>query len=168
MGELSTSTCQVCGKYHIWYKDKMIISSNSLIPMPLECIPGNVKKIYLEARDVYTISTKSACALLRLALQHLCKELGETGKNINNDIGSLFNKGLPEEIQKALDIVRVVGNNAVHLGMMDEEDTKEYATQMFNLLNFIVEDRIVRSKEIERLYSGLPNGALEGIKRRDK
>lgn len=164
---ISISTCQACKKYHIWHNDKMIVPSDSPIPMPLKDMPKVVKDIYLEARDVYPISYKSACALLRLAVQHLCKELGEKGNNINDDIGSLVSKGLPERIQKALDIVRVVGNNAVHPGKMDERDTKLYAEKMFKLLNMIVEDRIVKPNEIDDLFDGLPDGAKNAIVRRN-
>lgn len=165
---ISISTCKVCERYHVWYNGKMIIPSNSSIPMPLDDMPEVVKELYLEAREVYPISEKSACAILRLAVQHLCKELGEKGKNINDDIASLVKKGLSVEVQKVLDIIRVVGNNAVHPGVMDEHDTKEYAVKMFELLNFIVNDRIIKPKEIESLYNGLPKGALKGIEKRDK
>lgn len=164
---ISTSTCQHCGRYHLWNNDKMIVPTDSLIPMPLEDMPQVVKRLYLEARDVYLISNKSACALLRLAVQHLCRELGEKGNNINDDIGSLVSKGLPERIQKALDIVRVVGNNAVHPGFMSEEDTKEYAQKMFKLLNIIVDDRIVQPREIDDLFKGLPEGPKKAIEKRD-
>lgn len=165
--DFGVSTCNVCGKYHLWHNDKMIIPTNSPIPMPLEDMPKVVKDLYLEARDVYPISHKSACAILRLAVQHLCKELGEKGKNINDDIGSLVSKGLPEKIQKALDIVRVVGNNAVHPGKMEDSDTKVYAEKMFMLVNMIVEDRIVKPKEIDDLFEGLPEENIKAIERRD-
>lgn len=167
MNYIATSTCQHCGKYHLWSNEKMIVPADSTIPMPLEDMPQVVKDLYLEARDVYPISHKSACALLRLAVQHLCKELGEKGNNINDDIGSLVSKGLPQRIQKALDIVRVVGNNVVHPGVMDEEDTKEYAQKMFKLLNIIVDDRIIQPREIDDLFEGLPEGTKKGIERRD-
>ena len=167
LDKLSISTCQKCNKYHIWHNDKMIVPTNSPIPMPLEDMPEVVKELYIEARDVYPVSYKSACALLRLAVQHLCKELGEKGNNINDDIGSLVSKGLPERIQKALDIVRVVGNNAVHPGVMSEKDTKEYAQKMFKLLNIIVDDRIVQPREIDDLFEGLPEGPKKAIERRD-
>ncbi|CUP63141.1 hypothetical protein BH721_10700 [Clostridium baratii] len=165
--KIATSTCRYCGKYHIWHNEKMIIPTTSTIPMPIEDMPEFVKDLYMEARDVYPISYRSACALLRLAVQHLCKELGEKGENINNDIRNLVSKGLPEKIQKALDIVRIVGNNAVHPGKMDDKDTKEYARKMFSLLNFIVEDRIVRPKEIDDLFDGLPEDTRKAIIARD-
>ncbi|MDU4884322.1 DUF4145 domain-containing protein [uncultured Clostridium sp.] len=167
ISNLHISLCRVCKKYHVWEGSKLIYPIISNIPMPLEEMPQAVKELYLEARDVYPISHKSACALLRLAVQHLCKELGEKGKNINDDIGSLVSKGLPQKIQKALDIVRVVGNNAVHPGFMSEEDTKEYAQKMFKLLNIIVDDRIVQPREIDDLFKGLPEGPKKAIEKRD-
>lgn len=169
LDSLGVSTCKACGRYHVWNGEKIIFpqNMNSTIPMPLEDMPQVVKDLYLEARDVYPISHKSACAILRLAVQHLCKELGEKGKNINDDIGSLVSKGLPERIQKALDIVRIVGNNVVHPGVMSEEDTKEYAQKMFKLLNIIVDDRIVQPREIDTLFDELPEGPKKAIERRD-
>lgn len=68
LDKLSISTCQKCNKYHIWHNDKMIVPTNSPIPMPLEDMPEVVKELYIEARDVYPVSYKSACALLRLAV----------------------------------------------------------------------------------------------------
>ena len=50
---------------------------------------------------------------------------------------------------------------------MDESDTKLYAEKMFKLLNMIVEDRIVKPKEIDDLFDGLPEGTKKAIEKRD-
>ena len=56
------------------------------VPFPNAEMPKSVKEIYSEASSVYSKSPRGAAALLRLGIQILCKELGESGKNINNDI----------------------------------------------------------------------------------
>ncbi len=166
---ISFSTCQSCEKPHIWVKNEMLVPRISNIPMPIEGMPENVEKIYNEARDVFPTSAKAAAALLRLALQHLCVELGGDGKNINTDIGKLVKeKGLPVQIQQALDTVRIAGNNAVHPGVLDLEDNKTNAANLFNMINIIVENQIVQPKKIEEFYSSLPELALDGIEKRDK
>src|SRR5690348_4056488 len=91
---------------------------------------------------IYSRSPRGAAALLRLAIQKLCIELGEPGKNLNTDIGSLFRKGLPVTVQQALDAVRVIGNEAVHPGQIDFADTPEITGTLFNLVNFIAEKMI--------------------------
>lgn len=164
---ISVSTCNSCHRLHLWYEGKMILPRISNIPMPIDEMPEKVKEIYNEARDVFPNSAKAAAALLRLALQNLCIQLGGKGKNINDDIGELVRKGLPVEIQKALDIVRVVGNNAVHPGELNLEDNSENAADLFDIINIIVDNRIIQPKKINDFYNSLPKGALDGIEKRD-
>src|SRR6185437_4193903 len=107
---------------------------------------------YDEATGVLQKSPRSAAALLRLCVQKLCKELGEPGENLNADIASLVRRGLAVEVQQALDIVRVIGNEQVHPGQLDIRDDPGIAVELFGLLNFIVDDRISRPKAIRALY----------------
>jgi len=106
-------------------------------------------------------------ALLRLALQKLCAELGKPGKRIDDDIAALVQDGLSPGVQKALDAVRVIGNNAVHPGAMDLRDDRETATALFGLLNFIVEQMITRPKELDAIYGALPESVRDRIAQRD-
>ncbi len=165
--KVGISTCAACGNYHLWLKDKMIVPTASNVPMPNNDMPEEVKEVYLEARDVLPYSAKASAALLRLAVQKLCIELGCEGKNINEDIGKLVKQGLPIKIQQALDAIRVIGNNAVHPGTIDLDDNTEMAALLFQFINVIVNDMITQPKSIESLYSQLPSGALDAIQRRD-
>jgi len=106
-------------------------------------------------------------ALIRLAIQKLCKGLGQPGKNINDDIKGLVAKGLDPRVQKALDAVRVIGNNAVHPGQIDLRDDRATAESLFGLLNIVVEKMISEPKHIDEVYASLPESARQAIERRD-
>ena len=105
---------------------------------------------------------------MRLAVQKLCKHLGERGDNLNQDIGNLVKKGLPIPIQRALDVVRVIGNNAVHPGEIDFKDTPEACTQLFGIVNMIVDRMLEEPKKLNELFSSLPYSSLSQIEKRDK
>lgn len=140
----------------------------SLAPMPSPDLPENCRDDYMEARDIFTRSPRAAAALLRLVVQKLCKHFGEPGRDINQDIGRLVDKGLPRPLQQALDTVRVIGNEAVHPGELDLNDSPEVVAALFKLVNLIVEKMITEPKQIAELYQTLPEKKLQGIEQRDK
>jgi hypothetical protein len=146
----------------------MIFPDISPVPPPNGDLPEEIKEIYNEARSIVNRSPRGAAALLRLAVQKLCMYLGESGKNLNDCIANLVKKGLPDKIQKALDTVRVIGNNAVHPGQIDLNDNPELAYRLFELINLIAEWGITQPKKVEELYSKLPDSQKEAIKKRDE
>lgn len=163
------SKCEKEGKYAIWINKKMVYPTFSVAPLPTEDMPKDIKNDFLEAREIVNKSPRAAAALLRLALEKLVTDyLKAEGSNISQRIGDLVKKGLPEQTQKALDSVRVIGNEAVHPGQMNLKDDSETAVALFKLLNFIVEKTITESKEIDQIYNILPENKKEGIINRDK
>lgn len=163
---LRTARCTHCDKFSIWLMEAMLYPDRGSAPPPNPEMPDNVLELYEEAAKISPKSPRGAAALLRLAIQVLCKELGEPGHNINEDIKSLVRKGLPEKIQKALDVVRVIGNNAVHPGQIDV-DNEETVGHLFTLINVIVEYMISLPGRIDNLYEDLPEGSRNAITRRD-
>jgi hypothetical protein len=159
--------CTHCNHFSIWLDKKIIYPETTGIQPPNSDLEQEIIDDYLEASGIVNKSPRGAVALLRLAIQKLCKQLGEEGKNINNDIASLVKKGLPVTIQKALDIVRVVGNDAVHPGQIDLKDDQETANKLFDLINIIAHTMITQPKEIEAFYETLPEAKKAGIKKRD-
>lgn len=164
---IRVGTCQHCNKRTIWVENTMFFPDTGNAPFPNPEMPESVKKLYLEAASVKMKSPRGAAALLRLGIQVLCKELGEPGKNINDDIASLVKKGLPVLVQQSLDIVRVTGNDAVHPGQIDT-DNQETVGQLFQLTNVIVEYLIALPKQVSGIYSGLPADKVNAIINRDK
>lgn len=161
------SRCEHCEFPTIWFGDKAIFPLNLSAEPPSEDIPEEIKRDYEEARSILNLSPRGAAALLRLAIQKLCAHLGQSGKNINSDIQALVKEGLPSKVQKALDSLRVIGNEAVHPGTLDLNDDRDTASQLFGLVNFIAEKMITEPKRIDELYNRLPENKLQAIKDRD-
>lgn len=164
----SVSECDHCGQHSFWLNEKMIYPYSGTAPLPNPDLPDDIKEDYNEARNIIELSPRGAVALLRLAIQKLCIELGESGKNINTDIGNLVKKGLPQKMQKALDSVRVVGNNAVHPGVIDLKDDIDTARKLFAFVNIIADVMITQPKEIDKFYDEkVPENLKEAINKRD-
>lgn len=164
---VDVSECYNCSKLAIWVGDHMVWPHPNEAPPPNNDLPGDIAADYLEAGDIVNASPRGAAALLRLAIQKLCVHLGESGKNINDDIASLVSKGLDARVQKMLDVVRVVGNNAVHPGEMDLRDDRETAERLFVLVNMIADIMISQPKAIDAMYGRLDERSLAAIERRD-
>ena len=165
---LTIARCENCHNKILWIDDEYIYP-DIIAEDANEDMPDSVKQLYDEASLIYNKSPRAACALLRLAIDRLCNELGETDRDINNNIGELVKKGLPKTVQQALDVVRVVGNKAVHPGQIAfDVDDKNTATMLMRILNIIVERMITEPKEIDSLYQGLPESVRNAIENRDK
>jgi len=164
--DIRVGYCTHCADHTLWVKDTMVHPDTGSAPFPNLEMPESVKRLYLEAASVQSKSPRGAGALLRLAVQVLCRELGEKGKNINDDVAALVAKGLPTIVQQSLDVVRVTGNEAVHPGQIDTDDPAVVA-RLFDLVNIIVEYMIAMPKRVSGIYAGLPSGVKDAIAKRD-
>lgn len=165
--DLRIAQCAHCNRLTFWLAGEMIYPLSGSAPYPNPDLPDEIKKDYEEARSIADLSPRGAAALLRLAIQKLCKHLGEGGDNLNDDIANLVKKDLPVRVQQALDIVRVIGNEAVHPGQIDLNDDPGIAQTLFSLVNMIAEKMITEPKQIESMFSSLPEGKREQIAKRD-
>ena len=167
--ELSYATCQSCEKISIWINSTIVYPKQISIEPPNQDFDEDIAKLYNEAVSIVTDSPKGAAAILRLALQKLLKQIGKDGKNINDDIKELVSEGLSPKIQKSLDLLRVVGNNAVHPGLISFDDDSDIALKLFKVLNIIADEMITRPKEVENLYDDIiPEDTKKHIENRDK
>lgn len=164
---LNICRCNECNQFSVWRHKKMIFPSLNFEVKPNADMPVGVRRDFEEASSIAAASPRGAAALLRLAVQNLCIELGEKGKNINDDIAALVKKGLDVKIQRALDCVRVIGNNAVHPGEMDVSDDRQTVSTLFELVNLIVDKMISEPKKVNAMFEALPDRARDNIAKRD-
>lgn len=162
--------CGACEQTSWWVDGDAVAPHLSLAPAPQDDMPSAVKALYDEARTVAGFSPRSAAALLRTALEVLVQEhLGQGGVGLNDAIGNLVKAGrLDEELQQAMDLLRLTGNGAVHPREIRLDDTQPGAGAMFELLNLVVDRLVARPLKIERLYEQLPQSKKDQIGKRDR
>jgi hypothetical protein len=137
-------------------------------PPPNADLSEDVRKDYDEARAILVRSPRGSAALLRLCIQKICVELGEPGKNLNEDIKSLVKKGLPLRVQQAFDVIRINANNAVHPGELNLSDTVESTRILFSFVNFIAERMVSQEKAIDLMFDQLTPEQRAAITKRDQ
>lgn len=168
VNNLHVSECFNCRKYSVWVHRRLVFPGLRQGVGPNPDLPDDIRRDFEEARLILNESPRGAAALLRLCIQKLCAFLGEKGKNIDDDIASLVGKGLNPLVQQSLDIVRVVGNDAVHPGVLDLRDDQESALQLLSIVNLIAEQMISHPKTIQAMYGKLPEGKRVAIEKRSE
>ena len=167
IGGLTISKCEHCSKPTLWLGEVILWPKHGTAPPPHPDLPADIRCDYEEASTIAGDSPRGAAALLRLAIEKLCRHLAGSDKSLNDSIKSLVRKGLDKEIQEAMDIVRVIGNHAVHPGQIDLQDKPDTAETLFHLVNLVVEVMISRQRQIAELFETLPQSERTKIARRD-
>lgn len=168
LNNLFLSLCYNSKKWSIWVNEDIVYPPRKFGSPPNQNLPQNILAVVEEARSILDASPKGAAALLRLSIQMLCMHLGEDGENLNNAIANLVNKGLNPVAAKSLDVVRVIGNAAVHPGFIDLNDDKDTAKRLFDLINIIAEQMISHPKHVDELYGKLPESKRKAIEVRNE
>jgi len=164
---LYLSQCYNCKKFSVWVHDRLLFPGHKASVTPNPDLPDDIIADFEEARGIVDASPRGAVALLRVCIQKLCKYLGEKGKTVDEDIASLVKKGLNPLVQQSLDIVRVIGNEAVHPGVIDLKDDRDTAMRLFELVNAIAEQMISHPKAVQSMYEKLPGPKRKAIEKRD-
>ena len=169
---LAFCICHSCKKPSLWYDHKLAYPFKNTVYVedPNVFMPSEVKELYDEAKAVLNLSPRSSAALLRLALEVLLPHLGAEKAKINTMIKQLVDeRKVIGKLQQAMDSLRVIGNDAVHPGLIDSEDKddKEVSLALFKVINFIVAETLESDKMIGDLYSLLPEKVIKGIEDRE-
>lgn len=146
--DLSATLCAKCKKPSYWKEKELLYPLRvHTAPAPNKDMPPNILRLYEEAASIAPYSSRSAAALLRVAIANLCIEINARGKSISDKIGDLILNGLPVQVLVSLDDVRMIGDNACEPGSIEFEDDEETAQILFITLNLIVEKVISIKKK---------------------
>lgn len=167
VSNLYISKCYHSKKMTVWVHDNIVFPHEKQGVEPNQDLPDDIIRDFEEARGIIGLSPRGAAALLRLCIQKLCVHLGEKGQNLNDDIASLVGKGLNPLVQKSLDVVRVVGNESVHPGVIDLNDDRDTTNRLFDLINSIADQMITHPKNVKSLYDKLPPEKRKAIEKRN-
>lgn len=137
--DLTVSRCSQCGGEICWRGDRILYPKTAAAPAPHAFLGRDVSEIYREAAAILPESPCAAAALLRLAMQGLCIQLGRDGQQMDADIAALVEDGLNPEMMTVLQITRTIGDDAVEPGRIDIRDDTEVATTLFQLINRIAD-----------------------------
>ena len=147
--------CVRCNEMSVWIQKNMLFPTSGNAPTPSKDLPEDIRTDYNEARLVLASSPRSAAALLRAVIRKLCSHLNQKDDDLNVSINSLVEKGLPERLKIALDMARVIGDNAVPPGMLDTGDDASTALKLFALVNLMTDTMITQPNQLKDIYDAL-------------
>lgn len=182
-GRVLAAQCAACQRVALWVAEysalvtghEQLVRSQMVYPLlsateiPTQSMPASVRALYDEAAGVRAASPRAAAALLRLALEVLCNEVGAQGASLNQKIGWLVaHRGMSDTVRKAMDVLRIIGNNAVHPGVIAVDEDASLVPSMFRMLNVVVEQLIEAPRHVSELWELLPEDARAAAERRDR
>lgn len=153
MDTVRISRCGYCSRFTLWVSRRMVFPAPMPVDGPNNDLRADIRDAYREAGQIVDKSPGSAAALLRLCMEKLCGQLGESEADLDRSVENLVERGLPEQLQQALGLVRVVGHDAVHPGLLDPRDDRKTALQLFELINQIAQAMMTESDEPTASYA---------------
>jgi Domain of unknown function (DUF4145) len=163
---VSISYCFNCNEMCLWVYDQLVWPGRAGGSEPKPLAPPNVRREYEEANQTLEASPRGAAALLRLAIEKLCKELGVTDESVKDDIAFFVREDVDARVQKVLDAARIIESNAVRPDQIGPEDERATAEILGGLVNLICEKMIMEPRHLQAVYSKLRDGAQTAMEQR--
>jgi hypothetical protein len=138
MANLHLSSCDSCSGFALWVGERLAF------PMNVDKTPALVGEDLEEAAAILNKSPRGATALMRVCIQKLMPLLKQDGKSLDNSMSSLVRKGLEVEIQQAMEVLQVLGNDPVQPTSLDTQEDKEMALRFVDSLKAILERRMLK------------------------
>jgi hypothetical protein len=162
----SISYCFNCNEMCLWVCDQLVWPRRVERPEPkLQALP-DVRRDDDEARQTLEASPRGAAVLLRLAMEKLCEELGESGESPKDGIASCVQEDVDARVQKVLDAMRIIESDATSQGQIGVGDNRAAAETLAGLVNLICEKMIIEPRQLQAMYTKLREGAQNTMEQR--
>ena len=138
MANLHLSSCHSCNAFALWVGERLAF------PMNVDKTPALVEEDVEEAAAILNKFPRGATALMRVCIQKLMPLLKQDGEKLNDSMSSLVRKGLEVEIQEAMEVLQVLGNDPVQPTSLDTQEDKQMALRFVDSLKAILERRMLK------------------------
>ena len=163
---VSISYCFSCNEMCLWVYDQLVWPKRAGGSEPKPVAPPNVRPECEETSQTLEASPRGAAALLRLAIEKLCKELGVSGESLNDDIAFFVREDVDARVQKVLDAARIIESNAVRPVQIGLGDDRATAETLAGLVNLICEKMIMEPRHLQAVYTKLREDAQTAMEQR--
>ena len=117
--------CKKCNEVALFSRDEGLIDTydlenNCSLLYPyakkvLDGVPEIIRKSYFEAKKIQSQSSAGSAVLLRRALEYVCQEQKSPGRNLNDKLKHLSDKGIiPTHLYSMANTLRFLGNVGAH------------------------------------------------------
>lgn len=172
----SVCTVPTCRRYCLWRDGDLVfpLRGGAGLPLPAGAMPEHVRELYEEAVLVFGVSRRAGAALARATLEALLRHVDPDAGKVNLDERmARMESRLSSTLWDTLDLVRHVGNKALHVsGAPDEavvlvldEDDVEVGPALFEIINDVVDETIAKEQKRSRLAELIPEGVRDGVER---
>jgi hypothetical protein len=161
--------CHGCQEWSIWLDGGTVYPQRSVGTPAHPDMPGPVRQLYEEAAAVAVVSRRAGAALARAAIERLIKDLDQgaaANAKLNQRIERLRTR-VSTPLGQMLDVVRVVGNGALHVDeepaelvviALDDTTGPQLLELLLQVANDLVDELITRPRTANSYWDKLPVG----------
>jgi hypothetical protein len=163
---VSISYCFNCNEMCLWVCDQLIWPRRAGDPEPKLHASPDIQRNDEDGSQTLEASPRGAAALLRLVIEKVCKELGESGESPKDDLASFVQEDVDARVQKVLEAMRIIESNAVRPAEIGVGDNRATAETLSGLVNLICEKMTIEPRHLQAMYTKLREGAQNAMERR--
>ena len=162
----SISYCFSCSEMGLWVGDQLVWPKGTTSLEPTLDASADVPEDSGKTSQTLDASPRGAAALLRVATEKLCKELGDSEQGPRPAITPLLQEEVDARVLKVLEAMRVIESNAMPSDHVSVRDDRATAETLSGLVNLICEKIMIEPRQLQALYTKVREGAQNGIEQR--